>query len=589
MPAPVRGGPFISIHAKILGFILLCVVVPVVALGAYLLREHEAILATRVRETLAGHLLRTASQVDDWMSQRLRMGARWSSGFVVSQGLDALGAGAEEAAVAERALKSHLALLIEHDRACESLMIAQSSGAIVAGTREEQLEGWARAKIASGEVPNGGIVSPLLRSEYLGRPTLLVLHPILASNDQPRAYLVARIDVRELELVLAVSARQLAALSASDFDEARRRETPALAPSLWLLDGEGHVLTRAGTVVDRPGEEPFPAALPQASLAEGLVTEDLFPGLGRTAYGVRRLQGPWPGYVAATVPLAVAYRSLEASRSRLLKYGIPLLAAICLLNFAAMRRMLRPIHLLSQGARKVSEGDLDVYLPVRGKDEIADLTRAFNEMAGKIREGRLSLEEARDELARSNEGLQAANRTLETLAITDGLTGLYNRRHFQETLEKELRRCDREGRTLSLLLCDVDHFKQYNDRFGHTEGDAALRRVSGQIMRSIRSTDLAFRYGGEELAVLLPSCTKEQACDVAEKIRRAVSKAAPRAGRPGAPCTVSIGVATFPEDGRVARALVDMADAALYAAKHRGRDQVVAARIDEPPTRESAG
>jgi diguanylate cyclase (GGDEF)-like protein len=228
-------------------------------------------------------------------------------------------------------------------------------------------------------------------------------------------------------------------------------------------------------------------------------------------------------------------------------------------------------------------------LPVWGRDEIADLTRAFNEMARKLREGRQSLEEARDELARTNEGLKAANRTLEALAITDGLTGLYNRRHFQDTLEKEIRRCERESRKLSLLLADIDHFKQYNDRWGHTEGDAALRRVSGQIMKSIRSTDMGFRYGGEELAVLLPSCSKDQASEVAEKIRLAVQNLAQRQGRFGARVTVSIGVATFPEDGRVARGLVDTADAALYTAKAQGRNRVVLAGHAAPPQSETVG
>jgi diguanylate cyclase (GGDEF)-like protein len=275
------------------------------------------------------------------------------------------------------------------------------------------------------------------------------------------------------------------------------------------------------------------------------------------------------------VPALAAYKPLEESRKRLLRLGIPAIFVIFAVTVLAARGILKPILLLSEGAKRVSAGDLDVFLPVRGRDELADLTGAFNEMARKVREGRQSLEEARDELARTNEGLKAANRTLEALAITDGLTGLYNRRHFQESLDKEMRRCERESRPLSLVLLDLDHFKEFNDRWGHTEGDAALRRVAGQVMKSIRSTDMAFRYGGEELAVLLPSCTKEQAAEVAEKIRVAVSSNAQRPGRFSVRTTVSAGVATFPEDGRVARGLVDTADAALYAAKAQGRDRVV--------------
>ena len=137
-------------------------------------------------------------------------------------------------------------------------------------------------------------------------------------------------------------------------------------------------------------------------------------------------------------------------------------------------------------------GDLDVYLPVNGRDEIADLTLAFNDMANKIREGRERLEAAHDELARTNEGLKAANRALETLAITDGLTSLYNHRHFQDCLEKELRKCEQQGRPLSLVLIDIDHFKAFNDRWGHQEGDAALRRVAAQVMKGIRAVGHGF-------------------------------------------------------------------------------------------------
>jgi diguanylate cyclase (GGDEF)-like protein len=383
-------------------------------------------------------------------------------------------------------------------------------------------------------------------------------------------YFVARVDLRELEASLGES-------------------TSDLAPACSLLDRQGRVLLQAGKLVDPPAQKEFPGFSAE-NMPDSVIAEADLPGLGRTVYGVRAFRGPMSGYLAATIPSSVAYRTLEESRGRLLRVGLPALLVILLVNVIAARGMLRPIQLLLEGAKRVAQGDLEVFLPVHGRDEISNLTRAFNDMTRRLREGRQSLEEARDELARSNEGLKAANRTLEALAITDGLTGLYNHRHFQESMEKEIRRCDRESRPLSLLLIDLDHFKQYNDRYGHTEGDAALRRVAGQVMKSIRATDMAFRYGGEELAVLLPSCSKEQAAEVAEKMREAVAKSGARPGRFGGRTTISIGVATFPEDGRVARGLVDTADAALYAAKAQGRDRVAVAR--QAPlftSKESAG
>jgi diguanylate cyclase (GGDEF)-like protein len=185
--------------------------------------------------------------------------------------------------------------------------------------------------------------------------------------------------------------------------------------------------------------------------------------------------------------------------------------------------------------------------------------------------------------------IREARQRLESLAITDELTHLYNRRHFQDVVDKEIRRSVREKRPLSLLLLDLDHFKQFNDRWGHTEGDLELARVADTVMKTIRSTDSAFRYGGEELVVLLPSCPKAQALPAAEKILAALKARSSRPAGVPPPATASIGVATYPEDGDGARALVDSADAALYVAKSQGRDRVVLAGSEAaPPTQKTA-
>lgn len=595
-PGSLPKQPFVfGLQTKILGFVLVCVVVPVVVMGMYLVKRNAEILGDKVREALSNQLFRKAGEIDDWIEQRLREGSRWSASFVVYEGVEALSRSGGDPVRTRRELKDYLESVLGHYRVYESLFIVDLQGNVLAATRDERLEDQAKSLFAKGGPRDvGGILTPLHRSEYLERPTLLVLQPIQGRNNRSVGYFVQRLDLRELEAHLntpvdAETAFSILQLDVKEMESKLSAATTDVGPTFWLLDREGHVLAKAGKVLDRPGADVFPGKLLEEPTIVGPVMEGDFPGMGPTVYGLRRLEGPTGGYMAATEPSSAAYRSLDESRNRLLKFGIPALFAIIILNFFGAHSILRPILLLYEGAKRVSAGDLDVFLPVSGRDEIAALTQAFNEMARKVREGHQSLEEARDELSRTNEGLKAANRTLEALAITDGLTGLYNHRHFQDTIEKEIRRCERESRNLSILLCDLDHFKQYNDRFGHTEGDAALRRVSGQVMKSIRSTDMAFRYGGEELTVLLPSCTKEQAAEVAEKIRVAVAKSGTRPGRFGGRTTVSIGVATFPEDGRVARALVDMADAALYAAKAQGRDRVVLAGAEVPPKSETAG
>jgi diguanylate cyclase (GGDEF)-like protein len=177
--------------------------------------------------------------------------------------------------------------------------------------------------------------------------------------------------------------------------------------------------------------------------------------------------------------------------------------------------------------------------------------------------------------------LEEANRRLNRLAVTDGLTGLYNHRYLHEQLAQAVERSLRDGTSVAMLMIDVDHFKKYNDRQGHPAGDEALRKVAALIADERRQVDVVARYGGEEFAILLHDAKREAAIDVAEKIRARVSTTnIPHADRqPLGRMTVSIGVAVCPDDARTAEALLEAADMALYRAKKSGRDMVVAAGV----------
>jgi diguanylate cyclase (GGDEF)-like protein len=161
----------------------------------------------------------------------------------------------------------------------------------------------------------------------------------------------------------------------------------------------------------------------------------------------------------------------------------------------------------------------------------------------------------------------------EVEAITDGLTGLYNHRYLHERLEEELERARRRECQLSLLFCDCDHFKAYNDDHGHKAGDAALARIARIIEANSRRTDLAARYGGEEFVLALVDTDAAGARAVAEHLRSEVEASSARAGRP---LTVTIGIATSPDDASARDELIDKADWAMYAAKRDGRNRVFA-------------
>ena len=152
---------------------------------------------------------------------------------------------------------------------------------------------------------------------------------------------------------------------------------------------------------------------------------------------------------------------------------------------------------------------------------------------------------------------------------------------------REMRRAEREKAPLSLAMIDLDHFKEYNDRWGHREGDVELARIALRVKQAVRTTDEAFRYGGDELAVLLPACPRAEAVAVAEKIRFAINTDAAHLGGRG--ITASLGVATALDGVGSPRELVDAADRALYEAKARGRDRVAQAGDEgEAPRRKGS-
>jgi diguanylate cyclase (GGDEF)-like protein len=557
-----------SLQAKILVVVLLCVAVPLLLMGAYLLDQTQAALEAKAKESLFRHLFARASEITEWMKDRLDEPARWSTTFIAYDALEARADGKPNAPRLRGELQAYLDdVHSRYEQLYESLFVVDLEGQVVVGSRKEVLEDWAVASLPrkpsdaeaarAQDAGKPGVLTPMWPSGRLGRPTLLALHRIERAG-RVVGYFVARVDTRDLERLLASPAADAKA-------------------HFWLLDREERVLIGAepggGPVA---GERFAPEGPPSTSTAP--VQEGVLPGVGESVYGKLPLPDrPFPGVLAATVSREGVYQPLAEARKRLLRAGIPSVFVIFLLAYVLARGMLRPILLLSEGAQRVSAGDLDVHLPVHGRDELADLTSAFNEMARRVRDSRDELAESATALARTNDQLEQAKERFRSQAITDALTGIFNRRHFEDCLDEQIARAAEEAKPLSLLLLDLDHFKQFNDRWGHTEGDAELRRVAALVQRTVRSTDIAFRYGGEELAVLLPACSKEQAMVVAEKVRIAVGSGTQRPTRFGARTTVSAGVATYPEDGRVARGLVDTADAALYQAKAQGRDRVVAA------------
>jgi diguanylate cyclase (GGDEF)-like protein len=264
----------------------------------------------------------------------------------------------------------------------------------------------------------------------------------------------------------------------------------------------------------------------------------------------------------AEIPASSAFKDIRRIRNTTVLLVVVLLAVVGSLAYGLGLQIVRPLDRLSLAANRVAGGDLDVEVAVPGAGELSHLTNVFNDMVRRLREGRA---------------------VLERLSVTDELTGLANRRRLTAELEREVRRSGRHGRAFAILMLDVDHFKRFNDTWGHPAGDALLRRLGNLLRECVRDVDTVARYGGEEFLVIMPETTDADGAKVAERIRSAVEKDrfTPEGGSKEVNVTVSIGCAAFPEHATTADTLVEAADQALYRSKQSGRNRVSAAGAQE--------
>ena len=262
-------------------------------------------------------------------------------------------------------------------------------------------------------------------------------------------------------------------------------------------------------------------------------------------------------------------------RNKILGIGLLCFLVSLLLSYLISRSISQPLKRLIAVMRETEAGNSQMRAEQVGTDEIAVLSRKFNQMASKVHQNKEQLE---DQVAVRTRELERANRKLEALSATDGLTGVANRRRFDEALGNELRRSARSAKPLALLMLDVDYFKKYNDRYGHQAGDECLRVIARVLQSSSRrATDLVARYGGEEFVIIVAESEAGSAIQLGENICDAIfSLKIPHADSPFGYITASIGVAAVqPDDHTLPERVLRIADQALYHAKYQGRNRVV--------------
>jgi diguanylate cyclase (GGDEF)-like protein len=230
--------------------------------------------------------------------------------------------------------------------------------------------------------------------------------------------------------------------------------------------------------------------------------------------------------------------------------------------------------------------DFSMRLALERRDEIGTLAREFDRMLEKIEQQTMALEvvneQLRDDITKrqqAEKALQKANHELQRLVTLDGLTQIPNRRRFEEHINQEWKRARRDKKPISLIMCDVDYFKLYNDTYGHQLGDDCLRAIAKTICQNVkRPSDLAARYGGEEFVVILPETDSNGAVHVAQRIRFQVEQLQMEHKNSLAHqyVTLSLGISTLiPSPNLPRERLIALADKALYEAKKQGRNRAI--------------
>ena len=296
------------------------------------------------------------------------------------------------------------------------------------------------------------------------------------------------------------------------------------------------------------------------------------------------------GTLTLGLSMQSALDKLENQKYSLIKREALVIILIAIGEFIALSYLIiRPVGIISRSLENQEHKEGKIYgeIPITSNDEFGELAGRFNKLRENLNAANEELQSridfANDKLIENNlllqkqsEELRAMNQELSRLAITDPLTGLYNRRHFEYSLEKEIKVSHRHGETNSLIILDIDHFKQVNDNYGHDVGDKVIKKVAEILNSRLRETDLLCRIGGEEFAAICLRTDKGIALKLAQDLRHTIEQKPIKYDEGELFVTISIGIATIhgKDSDLQPKQLYRFADEALYYSKNNGRNQV---------------
>ncbi len=532
---PLRALHLDSLKKQVLVLAAAAAFLPALAMLVVASRRNRGSLDQEIAPALRGASAEASWEIDRWLADRfddLRVAA---TSYAVTDNLPRLqGRGAAEAL---GRLKDYLNSARERSSDCEALVLLDPHGRVVTASGGRMSGVQFSLERLNGLRTGDLLVGDAYWDTGIGKAAITLAVPIRQPDGRLAGALTAKFNLRAVGDLLQQAA-------------------PDSGGDAYVMTDQGRMVLRS----DGGSADLMKIRLPPRTL-EALLDK---PGTmvastgadGRDALATLRRLPALHWAVVVELPRGRALRQAGGTGAGTVVLLVFLVAAVGAIAGLCGWLVIRPVERLTRAAAQVAAGDLSVDIPTGGGGEVGQLTNVFRHLVTRVRE-------------RDGQG------ELERLSVTDALTGLYNRRHLMGTLANEVQRSRRLRRTFSVLLADVDHFKQYNDTHGHLAGDAVLVKVAEILRQTTRGVDSVARYGGEEFVVMLIEAPLATALIVAERIRARVA-AEPF---PGGRLSVSVGTAEYPTHGDTPEELIASADAAMYQAKGGGRDRVAAASL----------
>lgn len=543
-----------SIKSKITIFALLATLIPSVTMGWLSYHNNRRAIDEAILRELANLTSHAAREFGIWLRDRRYEAKVFSSSYEVSENIVALnrpGVSEQERMMAQRRIEDYLRSVADKFVDYAELVVIDARGELLASSSDQPgtlvlEDDWLdRAKV------NQAVIGDAYLDEARGVGVITIVEPIVLADGSFLGSIGVKVRFDAIESILSKT---------------------VIEPTHQL-----HLITRRGEILSSTDglDGEFMSEKLDTSIAVQLFAREQSTLAFRNHHGTEVVSTlhtvpdlEWG--VVAEKAQSIAYAEVARLRNVTMALICGVLLIIGLAAYLLGMTIVRPLDRLAQGAAKVAGGDLDIILPSHGRSEVGYMTEVFNDMVGRLRL-------FRDENTAINQKLRDRNDELRELSITDSLTGLYNRTHLPELLDREMARARRRQIPFSILMMDIDHFKRFNDTYGHLAGDEQLRLVARILKNLLRACDAGARYGGEEFLILLTETGPEGALFFAEKLRARVEEV--RSQREQA-VTVSIGVASYPDDGDDIEGIIREADAALYRCKRGGRNQVALARAD---------